>query len=983
MHRKRYLKRAMALCLSLCMAGVPAYDIMAAEETAGNPLYETVQSESSLEEIPSDTEAAPEDIQEGEESLTQDTSDAGDQGEPLLVEDSQEENIVADDGIIEEAETGSDMSGAEDNSMGLELTEETETEEEISEYREYVPVGEMMSLDVEDAGEISGEVHEIQDDDSGLLFAASDDADSLLYGDQLQTSPRVFYDRLVTFYKSGYTKSPSFSFSLAKSPVSVLCAAVKDENGTVKGIDVAYTNENGEKPYETLSTSFAFSIQSALDAFFFDYPEIFWCRPAKNNAIQYSINYKNSDKTDNEGNSLYYFYISVTAITMQYRFENAASYIDEFKQEVEAKSEEIGERADYDLDGTISEEEYLYAIHDYTCGALWYDEDPANDVIHSAAIGFIGSLGGGAVCEGYAKTVKVLCDHFDIPCKLACSDTHMWNIVRVNDSWYEIDATWDDTGDKSTKYTYFLSADGSGVSEHRVYEGRFSGVANTTDFQYPYISDTGYPVTVTHAHEFIFDSESSEASCQTPGTAVYRCTSCPYAYSEYSDAVEHIYKEEIVAPTHTEDGYTLHTCVMCGDSYKSDEVKALGHDYEKTVVPPTCTEKGYTTYTCRGCGYKYNDLYTEPVGHKYEENTVFPTCDEKGYTKHTCANCGDEYKTDETEPLGHDFGILISRVDPTCTEPGYEEKACIRCMQQVKEELPPLEHDWMDTIINPSCTNEGYTTHVCMRCGKTMTDSFVDATGHVMDIIVSKTEPTCTEKGYTTYRCSKCGTEAKDDFVEETGHDYESTVVTDSAAGKVYTNHVCRKCGDTYTSDIKELKYDANTITASDILKAYSKKKQNAKISAKAKYGGEISYKSQTAQVKVDARGNVTIDKKYAGIGTVVVTSKASGKHLGAQRIVYVCVSPQKTKISKTTAKKKGFTVKCKKVSGAFGYEIQYSRSKNFNNSGSVLTGKSGKATIKGLNKKKTYYVRIRAYVIRNGKTAYAPWSKTKKLKTK
>lgn len=52
----------------------------------------------------------------------------------------------------------------------------------------------------------------------------------------------------------------------------------------------------------------------------------------------------------------------------------------------------------------------------------------------------------------------------------------------------------------------------------------------------------------------------------------------------YPLVIDHSYTQEIVAPTEDEDGYTLHTCVLCGESYKTDYVqstayKVVGHCY--------------------------------------------------------------------------------------------------------------------------------------------------------------------------------------------------------------------------------------------------------------------------------------------------------------------------------------------------------------------------------------------------------------------
>ena len=60
------------------------------------------------------------------------------------------------------------------------------------------------------------------------------------------------------------------------------------------------------------------------------------------------------------------------------------------------------------------------------------------------------------VCDGYSKALKVVCDLLEIPCVLASSDTHMWNNVKMDDGWwYNVDLTWDDTGDKGN-HDYFL-----------------------------------------------------------------------------------------------------------------------------------------------------------------------------------------------------------------------------------------------------------------------------------------------------------------------------------------------------------------------------------------------------------------------------------------------------------------------------------------------------------------------------------------------
>ena len=88
-------------------------------------------------------------------------------------------------------------------------------------------------------------------------------------------------------------------------------------------------------------------------------------------------------------------------------------------------------------------------------------------------------------------------------------------------------------------------------------------------------------------------------------------------------------------------------------------------------------------------------------------------------------------------------------------------------------------------------------------------------------------------------------------------------------------------------------------------------------------------------------------------------------------------------KSAKNTKKRK-IVVKWKKISGAKKYEIQCARNKKFTNSVTTKTTNKLKVTFKGLSKKKTYYVRVRAYKINaSGDKVYGKWSKVKKVKVK
>ncbi|MDD2960327.1 MAG: transglutaminase domain-containing protein [Lachnospiraceae bacterium] len=97
-----------------------------------------------------------------------------------------------------------------------------------------------------------------------------------------------------------------------------------------------------------------------------------------------------------------------------------------------------------------SEREKQQYIHDFICENITYDKlkKPYSHEI-------IGPLGHGVgVCEGIAKTVKLLCDALGIWCVIAVSEAnpeknikyrHAWNVVRLNGQYYHMDATFDNT----------------------------------------------------------------------------------------------------------------------------------------------------------------------------------------------------------------------------------------------------------------------------------------------------------------------------------------------------------------------------------------------------------------------------------------------------------------------------------------------------------------------------------------------------------
>ena len=89
-------------------------------------------------------------------------------------------------------------------------------------------------------------------------------------------------------------------------------------------------------------------------------------------------------------------------------------------------------------------------IHDFICANVRYDKLKK---LYSHEI--IGPLGQGVgVCEGIAKSVKLLCDALGIWCIIVVSEAnpdkkikyrHAWNIVKIGGIYYHLDATFDNS----------------------------------------------------------------------------------------------------------------------------------------------------------------------------------------------------------------------------------------------------------------------------------------------------------------------------------------------------------------------------------------------------------------------------------------------------------------------------------------------------------------------------------------------------------
>ena len=257
--------------------------------------------------------------------------------------------------------------------------------------------------------------------------------------------------------------------------------------------------------------------------------------------------------------------------------------------------------------------------------------------------------------------------------------------VRLYDSSNNLVASKDESVSYDNNYSFrniwydITSELGVTLVSGKTYKAALYAIANGKEYWSPTVS-------FTTAHTHSYTNKVTAATCTTKGYTTHTCA-CGNSYVDtYVDALGHSYKSVVTPASCTSAGYTTYTCSACQDTYKGDNVSALGHNYVNgvctrcsatdpdyhvhnyttVVTAPTCTAQGYTTYTCT-CGDSYVGSYVDAIDHSYESVITPPTCTAQGYTTYTCSVCKISYLGNIVSALGHN----------------YVNGACTRCSSSI------------------------------------------------------------------------------------------------------------------------------------------------------------------------------------------------------------------------------------------------------------------------------------------------------------
>lgn len=146
---------------------------------------------------------------------------------------------------------------------------------------------------------------------------------------------------------------------------------------------------------------------------------------------------------------------------MVFTFEQ---YLSTAEQEaaVDAAANEL--LASLDLDGKDSYTK-VKTIYDWICSHITYDYSGSN-ISHTAYAALINRS---CVCQGYASLLYRLALSAGVDCRVISGKTsrgdHGWNIVKIDEKYYDLDSTWD--ANFYPNYRYFLVCDNNFPDHNR------------------------------------------------------------------------------------------------------------------------------------------------------------------------------------------------------------------------------------------------------------------------------------------------------------------------------------------------------------------------------------------------------------------------------------------------------------------------------------------------------------------------------------
>lgn len=188
-------------------------------------------------------------------------------------------------------------------------------------------------------------------------------------------------------------------------------------------------------PVEQIAGS---QLKNIFAAVYNDHPELFWLETA------YRCKYKRDG----------------TCVEIGLQFNRTARNLEQEKAVFNENANAILNQAS--SGASAYEKERM--VHDILIDRITYDLGAEmNQSAYSAMVN------GRTVCAGYARAFQYLLQQLGIPCYYCigyAGENHAWNIVSLEDGYYNVDVTWDDTEGAGGNYDYFNQSDQDYADTH-------------------------------------------------------------------------------------------------------------------------------------------------------------------------------------------------------------------------------------------------------------------------------------------------------------------------------------------------------------------------------------------------------------------------------------------------------------------------------------------------------------------------------------
>ena len=131
------------------------------------------------------------------------------------------------------------------------------------------------------------------------------------------------------------------------------------------------------------------------------------------------------------------------------------------------------------VDDSMNDVEKALAVHDYFELHYCYDYSYSNYTKEEL---FIEKTG---VCAAYARGYQyILTNYLRIPCLYIISEdmNHAWNLIKIDDNWYHVDCTWDDSINGCRHLHFMVSDEAMADSERKHYNWESPNKATDTSY---------------------------------------------------------------------------------------------------------------------------------------------------------------------------------------------------------------------------------------------------------------------------------------------------------------------------------------------------------------------------------------------------------------------------------------------------------------------------------------------------------------------